>query len=108
MFFTFSPTPYFLPILYDDLILPYGRSTSAAGPTSRFDGTSDVRKFLFALENTLARDRPEKERARGFMRYLDGSAFDFYYEIFGHDGRLNVEGLEYDTVKETLFQTVGC
>lgn len=90
------------------MVLPCGGSKPAAGPSSRFDGTSDVSKFLFTFENVLARDLPNKDPARETMRNLDGAAFDLYYENFASDGELTADDLEYDTVKEMLFKTFDC
>lgn len=41
------------------------------------------------------------------MRYLGGVAFDCYYETFAPDGKINVEGLKYDNVKEALLKNFG-
>lgn len=87
--------------------IPCGGSTSAAGQSSFFDGTSDVRKVLFTIENVLARDLLDKDHARELMRYLDGATFEFYYKNFALDGELTADGSEYDTVKEALFKMLG-
>lgn len=75
--------------------------------TSHFDGTSDVRRFLFTFEIVLARDLPDKDLARELIKYLNGAAFDFYHENFAPNGNLNLEGLEYNTVREVPLKTFG-
>jgi hypothetical protein len=48
----------------------------------------DVKKFRFLFENVLTKGIEPAQKAKEILVYLEGPAFDFYYEKFGR-GRCN-------------------
>ena len=54
------------------------------GSLSQVDGSkpTDVHKFFFVFENVATSGKSDEERASEFRRYLEGDAFDFFYQAF--------------------------
>lgn len=83
-----------LPVLDHEMILTCKCLTSATKPISRFDGTSNMRKFRFTFKNKLAWDITDSGYAYELMRYLDGAAFDFDYENIAADSKFHESALD--------------
>ena len=79
------------------------RDDSHAGPSNRvFDGSGDVRMFLFYFENVAMRGKKQEEKALELLSYLDGKAFEFFFARFTKEGCLTTEGQDFKTIKDAL------
>jgi hypothetical protein len=65
-----------------------GLARSGGHRVFRGDGAMDVKKFRFLFENLLTKGIEPAQKAKEILVYLEGPAFDFYYEKFGR-GRCN-------------------
>ena len=54
----------------------------------RFNGTTNVAKFFFVYEQAVMRSATHEEKSAELLCYLDGAAFDLYYDVFAKDGDL--------------------
>ena len=70
----------------------------------RFNGTTNVAKFFFVYEQAVMRTATPKERAAELLSYLDGAAFDFYYDVFAKDGDLTEGAKDFNAVKKPFFE----
>lgn len=61
---------------------------SSSTPSYWFDGTSDVRKFLFTFGTVLTTSPDSTDRPKKQMRRHNGTAFDLYCKTFAPDGML--------------------
>ena len=80
---------------------------ATAGPSSvTYDRTAemDVGKFFFVYENVTMRMKSEDEKAAEIICYLEGDAFDFYYETFAQNGLLAEDAKDFDKVKHALVE----
>ena len=58
-------------------------------PSNRvFDGTGDVKMFLFYLENVILLGKEPHEKSLALLAYLDGDAFRFFFDRFTDAGEL--------------------
>lgn len=68
------------------MVLSRNTGKGAIADTSIFnfhDSTEkNVEKFFFAYESVTGQEKDEEEKAANLRKYLQGSAFDFYYNIF--------------------------
>lgn len=75
------------------------------GNTSRiFDGSGDVRMFLFYFENVIAREIEEGKKSYELLAHLDGEAFEFFFSLFTKEGVLTDEALDFKKVRKALLQ----
>ena len=74
--------------------------TSADPKPVTYDGSngSDVSKFLFVYENIIMRGKPDEDKAGSILYHLEGSAFDYYYDIYSHNGSLTEAASNWDGV----------
>ena len=79
------------------------------GLLSQFDGSkpADVHKFIFVFENVAASGKSDEERASELLRYLEGDAFDFFYQAFVKNRDISADALEYQKVKKALVERFG-
>ena len=81
-------------------------ANSQAGPASlAFDGKreADVAKFFFVYENVVMRGKSDEDKAGELLCYLQGEAFDYYYETYSQNGGLNEAARDYQAVKKALL-----
>ena len=80
-------------------------ANSQAGPASLvFDSKheTDVVKFFFVYENVVMRGKSDEDKTGELLCYLQGEAFDYYYETYRQDGGLNETARDYGAVKKAL------
>ena len=85
-------------------------ANSQAGPASlAFDGNNeaDAAKFFFVYENVVMRGKSDEDKAGKLLCYLQGEAFDYYYETYRQDGGLNETASDYRAVKKALHGRFG-
>ena len=68
-----------------------------------FDGSRNVKQFLFIFEQVIIRDVPEDQRGVCLIAYLGGRAFDAYYEKFTSDCDLIDDAKDYAKVRAWLL-----
>ena len=70
-----------------------------------FDGkhAADVAKFFFIYENVVMRGKYDEDKDGELLCYLQGEAFDYYYETYSQDGGLNETASDYQAVKKDLL-----
>lgn len=69
-----------------------------------FDGSGDVKVFLFHFQNVAMRNQEKKDYSIVFLSYLDGPALPFFFEKFSTDGSLNQEADDFNAEKEAFFE----
>ena len=76
------------------------------GSLSQFDGSkpADVYKFFFVFDNVATSGRSDEGRASDLLRYLEGDAFDFFYQTFLKNGDICADSSEYQKVKKALVE----
>ena len=76
------------------------------GSLSQFDRSkpADVHKFFFVFENVATSGKSDRERASELLRYLEGDAFDFFYQAFVKNGDISADGSDYQKVKKALVE----
>ena len=76
------------------------------GSLSQFDGAkpANVHNFFFVFENVAASGNSEEERVSEILRYLEGDAFDFFYQVFVKNGDISADGSDYQKVKKALVE----
>ena len=76
------------------------------GSLSQFDGSkpADVHKFFFVFENVATSGKSDEERASELLRYLEGDAFEFFYQAFVKNGYISAGGSDYQKVKKALME----
>lgn len=59
----------------------------AVSAMNKFNGSGekDVGKFFFVYENVTMRGKSDDDMAASFLCYLEGEAFDFYYDSLAKD-----------------------
>ena len=72
------------------------------GSPSQFDGSkpADVHKFFFVIKNVATSGKSDEERASELRRYLEGDAFDFFYQTFVKNRDISEDGSDYQKVKK--------
>lgn len=56
---------------------------------------SNVKTFFFLLENVVLQEKSDEDKAAELLRYLEGDAFDFYYNTFSKDAAMIEAGKDY-------------
>ena len=76
------------------------------GSLSQFDGSkpADVHKFFFVFENVATSGKSDEEGASELLRYLEGDAFDFFYQVFVKNGDISADGSDYQKAKKALVE----
>lgn len=69
-----------------------------------FDGTGDVRVFFFYFENVAKQNKMDAEKPYELLAYLDGRAFNFFFERFTKNGGTTAEGVDFDVVQSAFFE----
>lgn len=67
-----------------------------------FDESGDIKMFFFYFENVAMRYKEEKDYYLELFSYLDGPAFEFYFEKFTNDGSPKTEASDFKAVKEAF------
>jgi hypothetical protein len=70
----------------------------------RGDGSMEVKKVLFLFENNITKGQELAEKAKKLLLYLEGEAFDFYYDKFASGGALSEDAKDYSKVKAALME----
>lgn len=74
------------------MVLFWGsHGNSKAGPASLvFDGKqeADVAKFFFVYGNVVVKGKSDEDKSGELLYYLQGEAFDYYYETYSQNGGL--------------------
>jgi hypothetical protein len=70
----------------------------------RGDGSMDVKKFLFLFENVITKGLEPEKKAKEILLYLEGEAFDFYYDKFASGDAILEEAEDYRKVKAALLE----
>lgn len=83
--------------------------SSVEGSAKMFQGHSgeDVRRFIFAYENVIARGKEDVDKALDIVVYLGEVPFASYYDRFTQDGELIDDANDYKIVREWLLSTFG-
>ena len=58
---------------------------------------ADVSKFFFVYENVVIRRKSDEDKAGKLICYLQGDAFEFYYDTYSRNGNLT-EAVELSPV----------
>ena len=76
------------------------------GSLSQFDGSkpADIHKFIFVFESVATSGKSDGERASEFLCYLEGDAFDFFYQAFVKNRDISADGTGSQKVKKALFE----
>lgn len=61
-----------------------------------------IGKFFFFHENVVATGKAGDVRALEFLGFLDGGAFEFYYDTFTLNDKLTTEAYSYQIVKNAF------
>ena len=78
------------------------RAGKEDGSLSQFDELkpADVHKFFFVIENVATSGKSDEERASELLRYLEGDAFDLFYQSFVKNRDIIADGSDYQKVKK--------
>ena len=70
-----------------------------------FDGSGepDIHYFLFFFENVAQHEETGEKKARSFITYLRGEAYEFHYKTFLVDGTLTEAAKEFENVKHEFI-----
>ena len=70
-----------------------------------FDGKNDadVAKFFFVYENVVMRSESDEDRAGELLCYLEGDAFEFYFDTCSRNGKLTDDAGDYQAVKMAMM-----
>ena len=101
-----SPSPTrAAPLSAANMVLLW-RGGKEDGSLSQFDGSkpADFHKFFFVFENVATSGKSDEERAFELLRYLEGDAFDFFYQSFVKNGDISADGSDYQKVKKALVE----
>ena len=69
-----------------------------------FNGKEDSKKFFYAYENFVMKNKTEEEKADILVAYLDGVAFEHYFDNFTEENAPNEEARSFQKVKEALLE----
>lgn len=77
--------------------------------TNTFDGSpsANIHKFFFYFEQVVMRGKPEEEKAVSLLSFLEGDAFDLYYDSFAKDGEPLDSAKDYSAVKKLFLENYG-
>lgn len=78
----------------------YGKASSSR----IFDGSSNVRMFLFTFENVAMREEKEEENALELLKFFDGRAFEFFSECSAGGEVITAKSADFLTVKAALLE----
>ena len=53
-----------------------------------FSGKGDARKLFYVFENVIMKGASDEDKAEKVVAYLQGEAFDFYFERFTNEDSL--------------------
>lgn len=82
-------------------------SEKATSWSQSLDGTSDIGKFFLYYENVATRSQTDADEASSLLGYLEGPAFDYYFETFSEDGVLTEQVQEFVSVRKALLEELG-
>ena len=68
------------------------------------NGKEDAKKFFYVYKNVVMKNKTEKEEADILVAYLDGEAFEYYFDNFTEDNALNEEARSFQKVKAALLE----
>ena len=77
---------------------------SPSGLKFLFNGKEDAKKFFYVCENVVMKTKTEEEKADSLVVYLDGEAFEYYFDNFTEDNAPNVEARSFQKVKTALME----
>ena len=69
-----------------------------------FNGNQDAKKFFCVHENIVMENKTEEEKVDSLVGYLDGEAFEYYFENFKEDNAPNEEARSFQKVKSPLLE----
>ena len=69
-----------------------------------FSGKEDAKKFFYVYENVVMKTKTEEEEADSLVAYLDGVAFEYYFDNFAEDKAPNEEARSFQNVKSALLE----
>ena len=69
-----------------------------------FNSKEDVKKFFYVYENAIMKNRTEDEKADSLVAYLDGEAYEYYFDSFKKDNAPNEEARSFQKVKIALLE----
>lgn len=80
----------------DHVTVLLGRgSNSEMTSATRLNEFTDVEKFIIIFKRIITPNSNPKERAWHIIRYMDGNAFDYYYDASALDGELIADRNDY-------------
>ena len=65
-----------------------------------FNEKKGAKRFFYVYRNVVMKDKTEKDKADNIVAYLDGEAFEYYFENFIYDIALNEEPRSLKKVKK--------
>lgn len=68
------------------------------------DGIIDVRVIFSYFENVAMREINKDEKPFELLAFLDGPAFQFYYDRFTRDGMVTEEGIKFNIVRTSFIE----
>ena len=69
-----------------------------------FNGKEDAKKLFYVYENVVMKNKTEEEKSDSLVAYLDGEAFEYYFNNFTEDNSLNEEARSFQKVKSALLE----
>ena len=70
---------------------------------SAFNGSNmDVGKFFFIYDNVIMKGKEDSDKAADLIKYLDGPAFDVYYETYADGDSISKAAGNYSELKKLL------
>ena len=82
-------------------------SRAIASPSEmkyHFNGKKDAKKFFCVYENIVMKTITEEEKADSLVAYLDGEAFEYYFDNFTEDNSPNEEARSFQKAKAALLE----
>ena len=83
-----EPKPPYTTKNYQNIGTTSRAMASPSEPKYHFNGKEDAKKFFYAYENVVMKTKAEEEKADSLVAYLDGEAFEYYFDNFTEDNAL--------------------
>ena len=68
-----------------------------------FNGKEDTKKFFYISENVGMKKNAEDKKADSLVAYLEGEAFECYFQNFTEDNAPNEDSRSFQIMKAALF-----
>ena len=78
--------------------------TSPSELKYHFNGKEDAKKFFYLYENVVMKNKTEEKKADSLVAYLDGEAFEYYFDNFTEDNPPNEEARSFQKRKTALLE----